>query len=88
METTLSGKYQVVIPKTIRRKHNFLPGQKMTITETRDGHIVITPDSKVPLSHEAVIDKYAGILAGADSPWKRAGKDPAVWLREQRDADR
>ncbi len=43
METTISSKYQVVIPKAIRRKHGFLPGQKMTITENSAGLIELRP---------------------------------------------
>lgn len=88
MITTLSSKYQVVIPKVIRRKYCLKPGQKMEITETVAGQIVVRPARHAPMTHQDVIDKYAGVSVGADTPWKRTGKDPAVWLRKQRDADR
>jgi len=88
MTTTLSSKYQVVIPKVIRRKYSLKPGQKMEITDTVAGQIVVKLARPTPMTHQEVIDRYAGALAGVDTPWKRAGKDPAIWLRQQRDADR
>lgn len=39
---SLSPKFQIVIPKEVRRKLNLQPGQKLQVTE-KDGEIVITP---------------------------------------------
>jgi len=38
----LSPKYQIVIPKEIRRTLGLKPGQKLQVT-TRDGHIELRP---------------------------------------------
>lgn len=40
--STLSPKYQIVIPKEIRRHHKLRPGQKIQVLE-RDGEIVLRP---------------------------------------------
>jgi AbrB family looped-hinge helix DNA binding protein len=72
METiTISSKYQVVIPKKLRRKLNLRPGQKLRIRETKDGSLEI--DTK------SALDQYVGAIPGA---W---GKDPAAYIRKMRD---
>jgi AbrB family looped-hinge helix DNA binding protein len=38
----LSPKFQIVIPKEIRRKLALKPGQRISVTE-KDGHIELTP---------------------------------------------
>ena len=47
---TLSPKYQIVIPKEIRRSLDLKPGQRISFIE-KDGHIelspVLTPDQVV-----------------------------------------
>lgn len=46
METSvLTSKYQVVIPKNIRRKYDFMAGMRVLFQETKDG-IIIRPLSK------------------------------------------
>lgn len=40
--TTLSPKFQIVIPKSVRQKLSLKPGQRLSVTEI-DGHIEITP---------------------------------------------
>ena len=40
--TTLSPKYQIVIPKGVRQKLALKPGQQLSVTE-KDGHIELTP---------------------------------------------
>ena len=37
-----SSKYQIAIPKAIRKKLNIVPGQRLTVSEA-DGLIVLTP---------------------------------------------
>lgn len=38
----LSPKYQIVIPKEVRKRLNLKPGQRLTVVE-KDGHIEIAP---------------------------------------------
>jgi len=38
----LSPKYQIVIPKNVRRALDLKPGQRLQVT-AKDGHIEITP---------------------------------------------
>jgi AbrB family looped-hinge helix DNA binding protein len=38
----VSAKYQIVIPKEIRKKLSLSPGQRLAVTE-QDGRIVLTP---------------------------------------------
>ena len=45
--TTVSSKYQIVIPLEIRRKIALRPGQKVLVEATDDGNILVKTDSKV-----------------------------------------
>ncbi|MDD9977630.1 MAG: AbrB/MazE/SpoVT family DNA-binding domain-containing protein [Boseongicola sp.] len=40
--TTVSPKYEIVIPKEVRRKLALKPGQQLSVIE-KDGHIELTP---------------------------------------------
>lgn len=48
--STLSPKYQIVIPKDIRKKLDLKPGQRLRFEE-KDGHIeirpILTPDQLI-----------------------------------------
>lgn len=55
--TTISPKYQVVIPKDVRNKLRLSSGQKMTVV-TKGGIIYFIP--------EKPIDAYRGFLKGMD----------------------
>ncbi len=79
METTISSKYQVVIPKAIRRKHGFLPGQKMNVSEDARGLITLRPVTSLATPHQQLLKKYAGAIK--NSPW---GKDPVAHVRKLR----
>ncbi len=57
MKTTISSKYQVVIPKPVREHLNLKPKQKLTIIE-KDGMLILIP-------HQASLDDLRGIAAGA-----------------------
>ena len=70
MEVTVSSKYQVVIPKAVRKQLQIKPGQKVRV-ERKAKTIVIDTGS--------VVEKYAGSLTGV---W---GKDPDRYVRELRD---
>lgn len=52
---TLSPKFQIVIPRDIRKKLSLRPGQRIVLSE-QDGIITAIPD--LPLS------KFRGILKG------------------------
>lgn len=65
--STLSPKYQIVIPKEIRKKLTLRPGQRLAVSE-KDGHIemrpILTPD------------QFAGILKDkASIPFVREKTD-------------
>ena len=59
---TVSPKYQVVIPKTIRESLKLRPGQKMQITEY-DGRIELVP--------ERDIKELRGFVKGINTDFKR-----------------
>jgi len=64
--TTVSTKYQVVIPREIREKFNIKPGQRVKfICYNHDIHMVIVPDVK----------QARGYLKGIDSNIEREETD-------------
>lgn len=71
--TTISSKYQLVIPKALRKELNVKPGQKVTISRVKNKLIIDT---------ESVVDKYTGSLKDA---W--GNQDPATAIRQMRDQD-
>jgi AbrB family looped-hinge helix DNA binding protein len=82
MDVKLSSKYQIVIPKDVRRQLGLKSGQKMHISEVTSTGITL---SKQPTAEEYV-ERYAGTLT--NTPWQKAGIDAAIWLRQNRDQDR
>ena len=72
METiTLSTKYQLVIPKKLRRELNLKPGQKLRISKLKDGSL--------KLQSKSALDEFVGSVKGV---W---GEDPVAYIRKQRD---
>lgn len=69
---TVSSKYQVVIPKLLRRELGIKPGQKIHILPLKKGSLEITTNS--------ALDAYVGILKGA---W---GPDSDAYIRNERDS--
>jgi AbrB family looped-hinge helix DNA binding protein len=59
---TVSPKYQVVIPKSVRETLNLRPGQKMQVVEY-DGRIELIP--------ERDIKELRGFLKGINTAFKR-----------------
>lgn len=59
---TVSPKYQVVIPKTVRESLNLRPGQKMQVVEYA-GHIELIP--------ERDIKELRGFLKGINTACNR-----------------
>ena len=66
METTISSKYQVVIPRSVRERLNLQPQQKLTILE-KDGMLVLVPQVK--------LESLRGIARGANISDYRDKKD-------------
>ena len=56
MQTTISSKYQVVIPKPVRERLGLKPRQKLTVLE-KDGMVILVP--------ERPLDELRGIAKGA-----------------------
>ena len=81
MDVTLSTKYQVVIPKSVREQLGLKSGQKMHISKVTKSGVTL---SMLPTAEEYV-QTYAGSLTNA--PWQKAEVDAAVWLRKERDQD-
>lgn len=59
---TVSPKYQVVIPKTVRESLNLRPGQKMQVVEYA-GRIELIPERN--------IKELRGFLKGINTEFKR-----------------
>jgi AbrB family looped-hinge helix DNA binding protein len=66
MQTTISSKYQVVIPKPARERLKLKPKQKMTVIE-KDGMLTLIPQSS--------LEELRGIAAGAKIDDYREKKD-------------
>lgn len=67
MQTLVSTKYQVVIPKEARRKINLKPGQKMNVEVTANQIILSPSKAKRQLNWpKDYIKKFGGIWEGVD----------------------
>lgn len=66
MQTTISSKYQVVIPKPVREHLNLKPKQKLTVIE-KDGMLILIP--------QASLAALRGIAAGAHTDDYREKED-------------
>lgn len=66
MQTTISSKYQVVIPKPARERLNLKPKQKLTVIE-KDRMLILIP--------HASLEQLKGIAAGADTSFYREKTD-------------
>ena len=62
MQTKLSSKGQVIIPKTLRSRYNWNVGQKLSVIDTGDGILLKTsqPFKNTDLEEVAGILKYSG----------------------------
>jgi AbrB family looped-hinge helix DNA binding protein len=87
MSVILSSKYQVVIPKAIRKQLAIQPGQTFDVQYLKDGSILFKLFKKNPTAEVAdaefdrLIQRYAGVARGA---W---GPDPVATLRRMRDEE-
>ncbi len=66
VQTTISSKYQVVIPKPVREHLNLKPKQKLTVIE-KDKMLILIP--------HASLDELRGIASGARTADYREKKD-------------
>ncbi|MBI4038928.1 AbrB/MazE/SpoVT family DNA-binding domain-containing protein [Candidatus Daviesbacteria bacterium] len=64
MQTTVSTKYQVVIPKEARKKIKIKPGQKMDV-EVVENRVTFSP-ARVAKPMEYYYKKLGGIWEGVD----------------------
>jgi len=69
MQTTISSKYQVVIPKPVREHLDLKPKQKLTVIE-KDKMVILIPP--------ASLDDLRGIAAGAKIDDYREKKDRSL----------
>lgn len=78
MQTLVSTKYQVVIPKEVRKKLQVKPGQKMNVTINRQ-QIVMFPASP------REVWKWPGdYIQNLKDPWE--GEDGGKYLEEERNS--
>lgn len=78
MQTLVSTKYQVVIPKEARKKIKVKPGQKLNVNVSGE-QIILSPakyKKKLNWPHD-----YIKMLK---NPWE--GEDPAKYLEEERNS--
>jgi AbrB family looped-hinge helix DNA binding protein len=66
MQTTISSKYQVVIPKPVRERLHLHPKQKLTVIE-KDNMLILIPQTS--------LETLRGIAAGAKTDDYREKKD-------------
>ena len=69
MQTTISAKFQVVIPKPARERLNLKPKQKLTVIE-KDGMLILIP--------QTTLESLRGIANGAEIDDYREKKDRMV----------
>jgi len=69
MQTTISSKYQVVIPKPVRDHLQLKPKQKMTVIE-KDKMVILIP--------HASLDELRGIAPGIRANNYRQKKDRPI----------
>lgn len=85
MSLTVSSKYQVVIPRAVRKQLSIKPGQKMRVTALPDGRAILEKDD--PIDIDDVLAKYAGSIKTEDTAWGKAGMDATDWIRKMRDEE-
>lgn len=66
MQTTISSKYQVVIPKPVREHLQLKPKQKLTVIE-KDHMVILVPPTS--------LDSLRGIAKGISTEGLREKKD-------------
>ncbi len=72
--TKLSSKGQVIIPKALRTRYNWSPGQELSVIDTQDG-ILLKPLQRFKHSD---IEDVAGILKYSGKPVTIAEMQAAI----------
>ncbi len=83
MTTTVSPKYQIVIPKAVRRQLEIKPGQKMQVEAADNGDIIVRPADR--LTGFDNLAMFAGSIKTEETKWGQQGIDASDWIRQQRD---
>jgi AbrB family looped-hinge helix DNA binding protein len=83
MTTTVSPKYQIVIPKAVRRQIEIKPGQKMQVEAADNGDIIVRHGDRLAGYDKLAI--FAGSIKTKDTSWGKQGLDASAWIRRQRD---
>jgi AbrB family looped-hinge helix DNA binding protein len=81
MEVIVSSKYQLVVPKEVRKQLGIKPGQKVRVKQVSGNTITF---ERQPTMQE-LLDKSAGTMK--DTPWQKKGVDAAAWIRRIRDEE-
>jgi AbrB family looped-hinge helix DNA binding protein len=72
--TKLSSKGQVIIPKALRSRYHWNPGQKITVIDTGDG-ILLKPSQSFKTTN---LEQVAGILKYAGKPISNKEMEEAI----------
>ena len=83
MTTTVSPKYQIVIPKAVRRQLEIKPGQKMQIEAADNADIIVRHADRLTGYDKLAV--FAGSIKTKDTSWGKQGLDASAWIRRQRD---
>lgn len=81
MEVTVSGKYQLVVPSSVRKRMGLKPGQKIIVKNVTKNTVTF---ERQP-SMQELLDKAAGTMK--NTPWQKEGIDAAEWIRRERDTE-
>lgn len=73
-QVTVGPKYQIVIPKELRKNRNITPGSKVALSESGSGEIIIHTDA------QSWVEKTSGMMTEA---WKDI--DPIAQLEKMKD---
>ncbi|HSH18364.1 MAG TPA: AbrB/MazE/SpoVT family DNA-binding domain-containing protein [Candidatus Saccharimonadales bacterium] len=75
--TTVSSKYQIVIPKALREQLHIKPGQTVYLYADKNGEIIVSTQSRV-----------AGLYGSMKGVWGGGADDHITSLRAEADRDR
>lgn len=75
--TTISSKYQIVLPRAIRDKLTLNPGQKVYVEATDQGDILVRTGSKVTSFYGSMRKTLQGADKHIDSARHEANRDRA-----------
>jgi AbrB family looped-hinge helix DNA binding protein len=80
LTTTVSTKGQVILPKTIRQRRNWVPGTRLVVEDTPDGVLLRAAPVFAPTRSEEV----AGMLAYRGRPKTLEEMDAAITAEVKR----